>query len=357
METAYDGRQIVGMDLHRRRSVLVRMTEDGRRLGTARITNSPAELRAQIARAGQSPKVVLEATYGWYWAADTLAAAGAEVHLAHPLGVKAFTYRRVKNDERDAADLADLLRMGRLPEAWIAPAEVRELRELTRYRQKLVHLRTSCKDQVHAVLAKLGVPVTCSDIFGVAGSAWLDALGLPQPYAGKVTSLRQLTGELTTEITMLSEVIAGLLAADRGYQVIQQLPGIGPVLAAVIIAEIGDVTRFKNAGQLCSWAGLTPRHRESDTKVARGHVTKQGSRMLRWALIEAIQRVPAHTVTGAVKTAIIARRGKEARSIAKVAAARRLLILVYYGMRDGQIRCLSSPPKAPPPANQAARAA
>jgi hypothetical protein len=98
METAYDGRQVVGMDLHRRRSVLVRMTEDGRRLGTARITNSPAELRAQIARAGKNPKVVLEATYGWYWAADVLEAAGAEVHLAHPLGVKAFTYRRVKND-------------------------------------------------------------------------------------------------------------------------------------------------------------------------------------------------------------------------------------------------------------------
>jgi transposase len=86
------------MDLHRRRSVLVRMTEDGRRLATVKITNSPAELRAQMARAGKSPKVVLEATYGWCWAADTLAAAGAEVHLAHPLGVKAFTYRRVKND-------------------------------------------------------------------------------------------------------------------------------------------------------------------------------------------------------------------------------------------------------------------
>ena len=155
---------------------------------------------------------------------------------------------------------------------------------------------------------------------------------------------------------MLSEVIADLLAGDRGYQVIQQLPGIGPVLAAVIIAEIGDVTRFKNAGQLCSWAGLTPRHRESDTKVARGHVTKQGSRMLRWALIEAIQRVPAHAVTGAVKTAIIARRGKEARSIAKVAAARRLLVLVFYGLRDGQLRCLSRPPEGPP-ATPAARVA
>jgi transposase len=271
--------------------------------------------------------------------------------------VKAFTYRRVKNDVRDAADLADLLRMGRLPEAWIAPPEVRELREITRYRHKLVHLRTSCKDQVHAVLAKLGIPVTCSDIFGTAGSAWLDGLGLPQPYAGKVASLRQLTGELSTEITMLSEVTADLLAGDRGYQVIQQLPGIGPVLAAVIVAEIGEVTRFNNSGQLCSWAGLTPRHRESDTKVSRGHVTKQGSRMLRWALIEAIQRVPADSVIGEVKAAIIARRGKEARSIAKVAAARRLLILVFYGMRDGQIRCLSRAPDQPPVSQPPAQAA
>src|SRR5438874_4696074 len=199
----YDGRQVVGMDLHRRRSVLVRMTEDGRRLGTAKITNSQAALRREIARAGQHPKVVLEAAYGWYWAADTLAAAGARVHLAHPLGVRGFAYRRVKNDEKDAADLADLLRMGRLPEAWIAPGEIRELRELTRYRIKLVRLRTSCKDQVHAVLAKLGVPVTCSDIFGVWGNTWLDGLELPQPYAGKVASLRTLATELTAEITVL----------------------------------------------------------------------------------------------------------------------------------------------------------
>src|ERR1700746_1440448 len=132
MTEAYDGRQVVGMDLHRRRSVLVRMTEDGQRLGTAPITNSPAALRAEIAKAGTDPRVVLEATYGWYWAADELAAAGAEVHLAHPLGVKAFAYRRVKDDVRDARDLADLLRMGRLAEAWIAPAGVRELREITR---------------------------------------------------------------------------------------------------------------------------------------------------------------------------------------------------------------------------------
>jgi transposase len=105
------------------------------------------------------------------------------------------------------------------------------------------------------------------------------------------------------------------------------LPGIGPVLGAVIVAEIGDIRRFPGPGQLCSWAGLTPRHRESDTKVSRGHVTKQGSRMLRWAVCEAIRRQPAGTRPRQVKDAIIARRGREARNTAKVAAARELLTL------------------------------
>jgi transposase len=347
MTEAYDGRQVVGMDLHRQRSVLVRMTEDGRKLGTERITNSPEELRKAVAEAGVSPRVVLEATYGWYWAADVLEQAGAEVHLAHPLGVKAYAYRRVKNDQRDAADLADLLRMGRLPEAWIAPREVRELREITRYRIKLVRQRTSCKDQVHGVLAKLGIPVAHSDIFGAGGQQWLDQLPLPQPYAGKVASLRMLAGELGREITLLETVSRDLLDGHQGYRAIQALPGIGPVLAAVIVAETGDVRRFRSPAKLCCWAGLTPRHYESDTKVIRGHVSKQGSRLLRWAVTEAIQRQPAGSRPRAVRDAIIARRGKEAKNIAKVAAARELLTLVFYGLRDGRIRCLAAPAATP----------
>src|SRR5246127_4034189 len=94
----YAGRQFVGMDLHRRRSVLVRMTEAGEHLETVRILNDRDVLAEVMSRAGESPEVVLEATYGWYWAADALAELGATVHLAHPLGVKAFSYRRVKND-------------------------------------------------------------------------------------------------------------------------------------------------------------------------------------------------------------------------------------------------------------------
>src|SRR4051794_12708831 len=117
----YAGRQIVGMDLHRRRSVLVRMTESGEHLETVRISNDPEYLRAVMERAGEAPEVVLEATYGWYWAADTLAELGARVHLAHPMGVKMFALRRGKNDQPRGARPADPLPMGRVPGGRIAP--------------------------------------------------------------------------------------------------------------------------------------------------------------------------------------------------------------------------------------------
>jgi transposase len=284
VEAGYGGRQIVGIDLHRRRSVIVRMAADtGARLETVRIDNDPVALAEQIAKAGEHPEVVLEATYGWYWAVDVLRDEGARVHLAHPLGVKGFAYRRVKNDERDAADLADLLRMERLPEAWIAPPATRELREQVRHRAKLVALRSGLKSQVHAVLAKQGVHVPMSDLFATAGQHLLDELRLDAAYNARVVSLRRLIDALTFEIDIVARRIAAGLSQHPGYQAVQTIDGVGPILAAIFVAEIGDVTRFPGPEQLCSWAGMTPEHRESDTKVHRGRITKQGNRLVRWA--------------------------------------------------------------------------
>jgi transposase len=114
------------------------------------------------------------------------------------------------------------------------------------------------------------------------------------------------------------------------------------VLAAIFVAEIGDIARFARPAQLASWAGLTPKHHESDTTVHRGRVTKQGSRLVRWAAVEAVQRVPAHTDLGALRDRVAARRG---RNIGVVAAARELTELVFFGLRDGDIRRLSIPPQ------------
>jgi transposase len=329
---------VVGIDLHRRRSVLVRMTEAGERLETVRISNDPDFLRQVMARAGEAPEVVLEAAYGWYWAADTLTELGAQVHLAHPLGVKMFSYRRVKNDERDAGDLADLLRMGRLPEAWIAPPATRELRGWVRHRAKLVALRSSLKSQVHAVLAGAGVQVGMSDLFGPGGRQLVTGAGLSVESRARVDSALRLIESLDVEIEQFGKLVSNRLRTHPGYRALQQIPGVGPILAAVFVAEIGDITRFRGPTQLASWAGLTPKHHESDTTVHRGRITKQGSRLVRWAAVEAVQRVGEHTRTGAVRERVAARRG---HNIGVVAAARELVELVFYGLRDGHIRRLA----------------
>jgi transposase len=104
------------------------------------------------------------------------------------------------------------------------------------------------------------------------------------------------------------------------------------------MAEIGDVSRFASAARLCSWAGLTPRHRESDTTVHRGHISKQGSRLVRWVAVEAVGRGRGPSLVAAHGRRVAERRGN---GIGRVAAARKLLTLVYYGLRDGEIRCLA----------------
>jgi hypothetical protein len=210
---AYSGKQFVGIDLHRRRTVIVRTIEAGEVLETGRIVNDVERLASVMARAGECPEVVgghLRVVLG----RGREQAGGPSVHLAHPLGVKAFEYRRVKNDVRDAADLADLMQMGRLPEAWIAPPATRELRELVRHRAKLVGLRSHCKAEVHAVLAKCGVQVLMSDLFAVTGKALLDRLDLPCPYAARIGSLRRLINDLDFEIDLFAGMVRGRMAQE-----------------------------------------------------------------------------------------------------------------------------------------------
>jgi transposase len=137
---------------------------------------------------------------------------------------------------------------------------------------------------------------------------------------------------------MLEEQTAPYFAGDLGYHAVQAIPGVGPVLASVFVAEIGDIARFKSARHLSSWAGLTPGHKESDVTVHRGHITKQGSRLVRWAAVEAVAHQRGDTPIRAHHRRVGERRGTQ---IGRVAAARKLLILVYYGLRDGEIRCLA----------------
>ncbi len=246
----------------------------------------------------------------------------------------------MKNDVRDAEDLADLLRLGRLAESWTAPKDVRELRELVRYRAKLVCLRTNCKLQAYAVLAKEGVNVPMSDLFGLAGTELLESCHLATAYRIRVESLRDLIELFDSQLAMVEGDIRHQLRGQVGYEVIQSIAGVGPVLAAVFVAEIGEVTRFKSPAHLASWCGLTPSHRESDLSVHRGSITKQGSRLVRWAAVEAAQKQAKNTKLRADFARITASHGNTpgARKIARVAVARKVVTFVYYGLRDGVIR-------------------
>jgi transposase len=327
------------VDLHRRRSLIVCQNDAGEEVSVVRIDNDPIALSMAIAEAGPNPDVAIEATYGWYWAVDTLQATGANVHLVHPKGMGRDN-RRVKNDYRDCLEMLKRLRLGELPEAWIAPVGLRGLREMIRQRAKLVALRSGLKTQVHAVLAKHGLRPPVADIWGLAGSQWLDALRLPAPYAFKVKGLLELIDVYDRQVDEYERIIADWLRDDVGYHAIQQIDGVGPTIGAIFVAEIGDVHRFPGPEQLCSWAGLTPRLRESDAKSRMGHISKQGSPLIRWAAVEAVSRVRGTPKIKRDYHRIADRRGKK---IAKVAAARKLLTLVYYGLRDGQIRCLARP--------------
>jgi len=168
-------------------------------------------------------------------------------------GVKGFRYRRVKNDVRDAADLADLLRMGRLPEAWIAPPETRELRELVRYPSQAGRDPIRPQGAGPCVLAKAGVLIAVSDLFGVAGRQRLAKVPLGAAYAEPIRSLLELIDILDGHEARFAAMIAERLRAHGGYQVIQQVPGVGPCWRRCSSPRSGTYTVLAGPAHLCSW--------------------------------------------------------------------------------------------------------
>jgi transposase len=334
----------VGIDLHRKRSHVAVLDEHGTELLSRRIVNDPQTFLELLEGIEGESKIALEATYGWEWLADVLEEAGYELHLAHPLRTKAIASARVKTDAVDARTLAHLLRTDLLPEAYIAPRELRDLRDLLRHRVALTRIRSALKQRVGAVLAKHGIARPYSNLFGTGGTRFLDELELRDGPRRRLDSLLSLIADFDREIDQTSAEIDQRAKADPYVEVLCQIRGIGRYIAMLVIAEVGDIGRFPSARHLCAWAGLTPTVRSSDGRARLGHITGQGSPALRWALVEAAQH--AGRGGGPLRDAyerITKRRGK---SVAKVAVARKILTLCYYGLRDGEIRCLAPRAKA-----------
>jgi transposase len=242
-----------------------------------------------------------------------------EAHLAHPAACKTIAFARLKNDRVDARTLAQLLRADLLPEAWIAPRPVRELRLLLRHRAALVRLRTTLKSRIRAVLADRGI-ATPAALWERPGRAWLSALQLPDTERGVVEDLCGLLDAIEGEIRARAK-------PDARVEALQRLPGVGLLTAMTLVAEIGDISRFSSARKLCAWAGLTPRVRNSDTTVHHDHITKAGSAPVRWVLGEAAQIAKRHPPFEATYESIRKRRGN---AIATVAIVRRLLAQSFH---------------------------
>jgi len=200
-------------------------------------------------------------------------------------------------------------------------------------------MRSALKNRVHALIAKHGVQHGYSDLFGASGREFLAELEVREPPRRRLGSLLALVSDFDREIDETTCEIDSRARADDRVDVLTQIRGVGPYSAMLVIAEVGDACRFAAARKLSAWAGLTPTVRCSDGKARLGHITRQGSRPLRWAMVEAAQK--AALGGGPLRETFERIAKRRGRKIAKVAVARKILTLCYYGLRDGEIRCLA----------------
>jgi transposase len=333
----------VGIDVHRKRSQVAVVTEDGKVQLNKNTVNGTEPFLRLIGGLPAGTPVAFEAAFGWGWLAELLEDYGFEAHLVHPLRCKAIASARLKNDKVDAAILAQLLRADLLPEAWIAPAKVRQLRALLRHRVGLVRLGTQLRNRIHAVAADFGYDRSASYWTG-PGRGWLAELDLPAASREIVTDCLAVIDGLAPLIDRIDGELRQHAKADPRVKVLTTLPGVGEFTALVMLAEIGDITRFGSARKLASWAGLTPTVRGSDLTVRHGHISKQGSAWLRWVLNQAAQTAKRSPEFAAAYSSIAKRRGKK---IATIAIARKLLTRAWHLLAEMQATSTNEPPRRP----------
>jgi transposase len=320
----------VGIDVHRKRSQVAVVDAGGEVLANRNVPNGVRPVLSVIGELPAGTPAAYEAAFGWGWLLELLEGYGFEPHMVHPLQCKAIASARLKNDKVDAATLAQLLRADLLPEAWIAPPQVRQLRAMLRHRAQLVRLRTLLRNRVHAVLADHGHgrPAGC---WSGPGRQWLASLELPAVSREVIDDALALMDAIQQPVDRLDAEVRQRAKAGPRVKVLTQLPGVGPFTALVLLAEIGDITRFGSARKLASWAGLTPTVRGSDRTVHHGHISKQGPTWARWVLCEAAQTAKRHPDFAPAYEALSRRRGKK---IATTAIARKLITRAYHLLTD-----------------------
>lgn len=282
----------VGIDIHKKYSVLCAQDESGRKLKEARIEGHEAHTYARFFQELAGPsKAVLEACWNWGLTHDLLEEIGEveEVVLAHPLKTRLIADAQIKTDRLDAFALGTLLRGNLVARAHIPGRETRARKNLLRQRLYWSRLRTMLRNRIHALLDRqhdVELP-QCSDIFGVRGLGFLRRLELAEPDHTLLKEALALHDLIAQQMKAQEKRITAEFQLEPSYEALLSLPGVGPTLGAVLAAEIDQIGRFPSAEKLCAYAGVVPTTHSSGGKVYHGRLLPSCNKWLRWALIEA----------------------------------------------------------------------
>lgn len=290
-------KEYISLDVHKRYTFAEREEVVTGHCRHARLNHERGVIAAFLADAEPGTPVAVEATGNWYWIIEEIEQAGCTPLLVHPRKAKVMFGCINKTDKLDVHGMNRLQRTGTLPTVWIAPAEIRDLRELPRTRMFLSRQRVQLKNRIQATLTKYALEVKgYSDCFGSGGRQQMQRQipRLPDQ-AGLVTEelLRQL--ELVEEqLSAEEQRIRTLVKETAAMHLLKTLPSVGDILAVVIAMEVGAVARFASAERLASYAGTTPRISASGDKVRFGRLRPDVNRHLKWAFVEAANCVRLH---------------------------------------------------------------
>ena len=320
----------IGLDVHKKGSVYCCQDENGRVIGAGQLPHSMEAVRELIG--GQAGAcVALEATGSWQHVAAMLASQGAQVVLSHPRRTRAIASAKVKTDAIDARTLADLLRGGLLPQAYLAPPDIQALRRLVRTRASLVETRTRFKNQVHGVLTQAGFIPTATDVFGKAGRGWMAELDLPPGDRVVVETLLREVDHTSETVRELDRELLRQLGTSPEYRALLTLPGFGPVTSATFLAEVGDMWRFKRARYLLSYLGIVPRVHSSGGRTRFGRLTKEGPPLVRNVLVQAAY--PAIRKSPELREVYDKTKQRHGSQVARIAVARKLATLAFHTLK------------------------
>jgi transposase len=281
-----------GLDVHRAQITFDWVEHDTGEVGRGRVAPATREqFRSWLAQLPTRERAfAVEATTGWRFVAEELTRAGFEPHLAEPADTAAARgrKRRAKTDRADAKHLRVLLEQQRLPESWIAPAHILDLRETTRLRHTLTEQRTQWQQRIHAILYHHGVAKPASKLTTAATRQWLAEVDLPAASRHAVAVATGQLDQLQTTVAPIDRWLRAYARRQPGCRaLIANHYGIGPITAPTIVAELGDVRRFRNGDAMVRYTGLDVTVYSSDGKRSPGHLARQGPPALRWALFEA----------------------------------------------------------------------